>query len=75
VVAELPGDDVAAVIIEDCTEIEPAPTKDFDVGEVSLPQLVDPSRFVFELVRRLEHDECWAGDQIVNMYGLSGHFL
>ena len=35
--ALLPGNDVAAVIVEDRAEIEPPPPKDLDVGEVRLP--------------------------------------
>ena len=38
--AGLPGDDVAAVVVEDGAEIEPAPTDDLQVREVSLPELV-----------------------------------
>ena len=53
--AKLPGHDVAAVIIKDCAEIEPAPTEDFDVCEVGLPKLIDGCRFVFELVGGLAH--------------------
>jgi hypothetical protein len=38
--AELPGDDVAAVIVEDGRQIEPAPADDLQIGEVGLPELV-----------------------------------
>ena len=50
--AKLPGDDVAAVIVEDRAEIEPAPSQYFDVGEVSLPKLVDGRRFVLSCSER-----------------------
>ena len=65
--AKLPGHDVAAVIVEDRAEIEPAPVEDFDVGKVCLPELVDPSCLIFKLVRRLKHDEGRAGDQIMRL--------
>ena len=51
--AEIPEDNVTAVIIEDRAEIGPAPTKDLDVGGVCLPKLVNGRGIVFELVRRL----------------------
>ncbi len=35
--AELPGDDVPVVIVEDRREIEPTPADDFEIGEVGLP--------------------------------------
>ena len=60
--AELPRDDVAAVIVQDCAEVEPAPTDDFEIGEVGLPKLVDGCRFVFELTGGFNHDKGWAGD-------------
>ena len=50
--AELPGDDVAAVFIEDGRQIEPAPADDLQVSEVGLPELVRPSGFIPELVGR-----------------------
>ncbi len=65
--AELPRDDVTAVIIQDGTEIEPAPTQYLDVSEVGLPKLVDPSCLVFELIGCLDDDERRAGDQIVGL--------
>lgn len=67
VCTELPCDDVAAVIVQDCTEIEPAPADDLQVGEVCLPKLVDSRRLVFELTGRFDHDEGWAGDQVVRL--------
>ena len=65
--AELPGDDVAAVVVEDSAEIEPAPAQHLDVGKVRLPKLVDPSCFVFELAGCLDDDEGRAGDQIMRL--------
>ena len=65
--AELPRDDVAAVIVEYRAEIEPAPANHLDVGEVCLPKLVDLSRLVFELTGCLDDDEGRAGDQIMGL--------
>ena len=47
--AEIPLDGVAAVIVQDRAEIEPAPAQNFEVGKVSLPELVNGRSFVFEL--------------------------
>ena len=63
--AKLPGDDVAAVIVEDGAEIEPAPSQNFDLGKVCLPELIDRCGFVFRLAGRLDDNESWAGDQIM----------
>lgn len=52
VCAELPGDDVRAVVIQNCAEIIPAPANDLEVGEVGLPHLVNGGGFVFELLAR-----------------------
>ena len=38
--AELPGDDVAREVVEDGRQVEPAPTDDFQIGEVGLPKLI-----------------------------------
>ena len=65
--AELPRDDVAAVVIENRAEIEPAPTENLDIGEVSLPKLVDGRRLVLELIGSLQDDEGGAGDQIMGL--------
>ena len=65
--AELPRDDVAAIIVEDGAEIEPTPSQNFDVGKVCLPELIDRCGFVFELVSGLDHNESWAGDQVVRL--------
>ena len=35
--AQFPRDDIAAVIIQDRAEIEPAPADDLQISEVSLP--------------------------------------
>ena len=55
--AELPQDDVAAVIIQDCAEIEPASADDLQVGDVSLPKLVDAVCLVFALIGGLNDDD------------------
>lgn len=55
--AQFPSDDVAAVIVQDRAEIEPAPADDLEVGEVSLPKLIDRRGFVFELAGRLDRCE------------------
>ena len=65
--AELPRDDVAAVIVENRAEIEPTPAQYLDVGEVGLPKLIDRRGLVFELTGGLDHDEGWAGDQIMRL--------
>ena len=39
----------------------------FEIGEVGLPKLVDGRGLVFELARRLDHDEGGTGDQIVRL--------
>ena len=56
------ADNVAREVIENGAEIKPAPTDDLDVGEVSLPTLVDTARLVFELTARLDHHKGRAGD-------------
>ena len=38
---QLPGNDIAGIIIMDSTEIEPAPANDLQIGKVSLPLLID----------------------------------
>ena len=63
--AELPRDDVAAVIVQHRAEIEPAPANYLDVGKVGLPQLVDGRCLMLELIRGFQHDECGAGDQVM----------
>ncbi len=58
------GDDIAAVIVQDRAEIEPAPPQNLEIGKVGLPQLVDGRCLVLELVRSFQHDERRAGDQV-----------
>jgi hypothetical protein len=58
--AELPGDDVAAVVVEDRGEVEPAPADDLQVGEIGLPKLVPGG----ELIGGLYHHEGRTGDQV-----------
>ena len=62
--AELSGDDVTAVIVEDRAEIEPAPSDDIEIGEVRLLELVWACDLVPELVPSLYHHIVWRGDQI-----------
>ena len=63
--AELPGDNEAREVVQHGGEIVPAPPRDLEVGEVGLPELVDGSGLVFELVRRLDNDVGRARDEIV----------
>ena len=65
--AELPGDDVAREVVEDGREIEPAPADHLEISEVGLPELVRRRGLIPELVRRLDHDEGRAGDQVVRL--------
>ena len=57
--AQLPGDDVTRVVIEDGGEVVPAPADHLEIGEVGLPELVGRSRLVLELVGGLDDDEGW----------------
>ena len=63
--AELPRDDISAVIVQNCAEIEPTPTDNLQVSEVRLPKLIDGRGLIFELIGGLNYDEVWAGDQIM----------
>jgi len=63
--AELPGDDVARVIIQHGREIIPAPTDDLEISEVRLPHLVDDCRFILEFIGGFDDNEGWAGNQIM----------
>ncbi len=60
----VPGDDIARVVIKDRRQIHPSPANDLQIGEVSLPQLIDGCCFVSELLSSLDHDESRAGNQI-----------
>jgi len=51
-----------AVIVQDRAEIKPPPTQNLEVGEVSLPKLIDRRGFVCELLSGLDHYEGGAGD-------------
>lgn len=55
VCAELPGDDVATVIIQNCAEVIPTPTDDFEVGKICLPHLVDSGGFIVKLLGCFNH--------------------
>jgi hypothetical protein len=65
--AELPGDDIARVVVQDGRQIIPAPTSDLQIGEVRLPKLVWSRRLFPELIRRLDHDIGGASDQILRL--------
>ena len=62
--AELPGDDVTAVIVKDGAEIEPAPANDLEISEVRLPELVQPGCLVPELIGRADHHMGRCSDKI-----------
>ena len=64
---QLPGDDVARVIIEHRGEVHPAPPDDLEVGKVCLPHLVRACCLGMELISRFDHGVSWAGDQIVRL--------
>ena len=53
--AQLPGDDVARVVIEHGRQIHPAPADDLELGEVGLPHLVRPGGLGMEAIGRLDH--------------------
>ena len=65
VCAELPRDDVAAVIIQDRAEIKPSPAKNLEIGEVGLPKLMDRRGFIFEFACSLDHNKGRTGDKVV----------
>ena len=62
--AELPSDDVAAVVVEDRGQIEPAPADNLEIGEVRLPQLVRSGCLVAELIGRADHHMGRSCDQV-----------
>ena len=47
--------------------LSPAPADDAEVGEVRLPQLIDGCGVVLELIRSLDDDEGWTGDQVMGI--------
>lgn len=61
--AQLPGNDVSAVIIQNRRQIEPA----LQISEVGLPELVRPRCLVLELVCGRQNHIGRAGDQIVGL--------
>ena len=68
--AQLPGDDIARIVIEHRRKIHPAPPDDLEVGKVGkLSQisahLVRAHGLGMELVGGLDHDIGRAGDQIM----------
>ena len=60
--AQLPGDDIARVVIKDRRQIHPAPADDLQIGEVGLPKLIDGACFVSKLISGLDNDERRAGN-------------
>ena len=65
--AEFLRDDVIALIVSDRNEIELAPSQNLEIGEVSLPKLVDRRGFVFELTGGFHDDEGWTGNQVMRL--------
>ena len=63
--AELPGDDKAREVVQHRGEIVPAPARDLEIGEVSLPELVGGRGLVLELLGRFDDDVGRAGNKIV----------
>ena len=58
--AKLPRDDVTAVIVENCAEIDSNQSDELKIGEYGLPELVNCGSFVCELVCALDHNAGWA---------------
>lgn len=65
--AEFPCNDVPAVIIEKCPQVEPTPADDLEIGEVGLPELVRPSGLVVKQIFGGQSQIGRAGDQIVGL--------
>ena len=66
---QLPCNDVAGIVVEDGRQVEPAPPRDLEIGEVRLPELVRRRRLVLERIGRLDNDEGRTGDQIMSLQG------
>ena len=64
---QLPGNDVAGIVVEDGRQVEPAPPCDLEIGKVRLPELVRRRRLVPERIGRLDNDEGRTGDQIMSL--------
>lgn len=62
--AELPGEDVAAVVVEDGGKVIRARANDLEVVKVSLPHLVDGGGLVRELIGGLDHHLARRSNQI-----------
>ena len=62
---ELPGDNEAREVVQHRGEIVPAPARDLEIGEVSLPELVGGRGLVLELLGRFDDDVGRADDKIV----------
>lgn len=65
--AELPRDDVPAVVVEDGRQVETSPADDIEIGEVGLPELVGPGGLVPELVGGPDHDMRRRGDEVLGL--------
>ena len=65
--AQLPGDDVAGIVVQNRRQIQPAPADDLEVGKVGLPELVRSCGLVLERIGGLDDDEGGAGDQIMGL--------
>ncbi len=63
--AELPGDNEAREVVQHGREIVPAPSRDLEIGEVGLPELVGRRGLVPEFLGRFDDDVSRAGDKIV----------
>ena len=63
--AELPGDNEAREVVDHGREIVPAPSRDLEIGEVGLPELVGRRGLIPELFGRFDDDVSRAGDKIV----------
>ena len=73
--AELPGNDVAAVIVEDDAEIKTAPADDLEIGEFGLLKLVGLSGLVAELGCRLDHYLRRGRDEVLGLENRIGRGL
>jgi hypothetical protein len=65
--AQLPGDDIAGIVVQNGRQVEPAPADDLEIGEIGLPHLVGPGGLVAEFLGRLDHHEGRAGDQVMGL--------
>ena len=61
---QLPGDDVARVVVQERGQVIPSPADHPEIRKVGLPQLVHTSRGMLEAIAGRHHDVSWAGDQV-----------